>query len=67
MGSATATVQAVLQVTADQALAFGTVYQGVPKTVTATDDANSGIFTVTDACRYFAEYLRAHFGTSQEG
>ena len=47
VGSATATVQAVLQVTADQALAFGTVYQGVPKTVTPTDDANSGIFTVT--------------------
>ena len=27
----------------------------------------AGVFTVTDACRYFAEYLRAHFGTSQEG
>ena len=25
----------------------------------------AGVFTVTDACRYFAEYLRAHFGTSQ--
>jgi hypothetical protein len=47
VGSATATVQAVLQVTADQALNFGVVYQGVPKTVTPTDDANSGIFTVT--------------------
>jgi CBS domain-containing protein len=27
----------------------------------------AGVFTVTDACRYFAEYLRAHFGTSQGG
>ena len=27
----------------------------------------AGVFTVTDACRYFAEYLRAHFGTSQAG
>ena len=27
----------------------------------------AGVFTVTDACRYFAEYLRAHFGASQEG
>jgi predicted transcriptional regulator len=26
----------------------------------------AGVFTVTDACRYFAEYLRAHFGASQE-
>jgi predicted transcriptional regulator len=25
-----------------------------------------GVFTVTDACRYFAEYLRAHFRASQE-
>jgi hypothetical protein len=47
VGSATATVQAVLQVTADQALNFGIVYQGVPKTVGPDDDANSGIFTVT--------------------
>jgi len=27
----------------------------------------AGVFTVTDACRYFAEYLRAHFGASPEG
>jgi acetoin utilization protein AcuB len=27
----------------------------------------AGVFTVTDACRYFAEYLRAHFGASREG
>jgi predicted transcriptional regulator len=26
----------------------------------------AGVFTVTDACRYFAEYLRSHFGVSQE-
>ena len=26
----------------------------------------AGVFTVTDACRYFAEYLRSHFGASQE-
>jgi CBS domain-containing protein len=26
----------------------------------------TGVFTATDACRYFAEYLRAHFGASQE-
>jgi acetoin utilization protein AcuB len=27
----------------------------------------AGVFTVTDACRHFAEYLRARFGTPQEG
>lgn len=27
----------------------------------------AGVFTVTDACRYFAEYLRARFGASREG
>ena len=27
----------------------------------------AGVFTVTDACRYFAEYLRARFGASGEG
>jgi CBS domain-containing protein len=26
----------------------------------------AGVFTVTDACRYFAEYLRTHLGASQE-
>jgi hypothetical protein len=46
-GSATATVQAVLQVTSVQALNFGTVYQGVPKTVGVDDDANTGILQVT--------------------
>ena len=46
-GSATATVQAVLQVQSDQALDFGTVYQGVPKTVDVTDAANAGILRVT--------------------
>ena len=27
----------------------------------------AGVFTVTDACRCFAEYLRARFGASQAG
>jgi hypothetical protein len=45
-GSATATVQAILAVTATQALAFGTVYQGVPKSI-AEDNASAGIFTIT--------------------
>ena len=48
-GSATATVLAVLQVTATQALNFGNVYQGVAKTQDETSDANSGIFTITGA------------------
>ena len=48
-GSATATVLAVLQVTATQALDFGNVYQGVAKTQDETSDANSGIFTITGA------------------
>lgn len=45
VGSATATVQAVLQVTATSALAFGTVYQGIPKSV-ANNTASAGVFTV---------------------
>ncbi len=36
--------------------------------VVVTDHGKiAGVFTVTDACRYFAEYLRSHFGASQEG
>ncbi len=45
-GSATATVQAILAVTATQALQFGTVFQGVPTSV-ANADALAGIFTIT--------------------
>ena len=44
-GSATATVQAILAVTATQALAFGTVFQGVPTSI-ANDNTNAGIFTI---------------------
>ena len=44
-GSATATVQAILAVTATKALVFGTVFQGVAKSV-ANDVADAGIFTI---------------------
>jgi hypothetical protein len=47
VGQATATVLAVLSVSATQALDFGNVYQGVAKTQDETSDANSGIFTIT--------------------
>lgn len=47
VGQATATVLAVLSVTATQALDFGNVYQGVAKVQDETSDANSGIFTIT--------------------
>lgn len=46
-GSATATVQTIITVTASQALQFGNVFQGVPKTVGNNVDASSGIFTIT--------------------
>lgn len=46
VGQATATVLAVLTVTATSALAFGSVYQGVPKTI-AKDAATAGIFSIT--------------------
>ncbi|HSG99205.1 MAG TPA: hypothetical protein VLB27_04090 [candidate division Zixibacteria bacterium] len=45
-GSATATVQAVLTVTATQALAFGNVFQGVTKAI-ANNNASAGVFTIT--------------------
>lgn len=45
VGQATATVLSVLTVTATSALAFGTVYQGVPKTI-AKDNASAGIFRI---------------------
>lgn len=46
VGQATATVLAVLAVTATSALAFGTVYQGVPKSI-AKDNAAAGVFRIT--------------------
>ena len=46
VGQATATVLAVLSATADSPLAFGAVYQGVPKSV-AKDEASAGVFTIT--------------------
>jgi hypothetical protein len=48
-GSATATVLAVLAVTATQDLDFGNVYQGVAKVQDETDDALSGIFAISGA------------------
>jgi len=48
-GSATATVLAILSVTATQDLDFGNVYQGVAKVQDETDDALSGIFTISGA------------------
>ena len=46
-GQATANVLAALSITATQDLNFGNVFQGVAKTVTNADAANSGIFTIT--------------------
>ncbi len=46
VGQATATVQAVLTVTSTSALAFGTVFQGVPTSI-ANSNANAGVFTIT--------------------
>ena len=46
VGQATATVLTVLSVTATAPLAFGNVYQGVPKTV-AKNTATAGVFTIT--------------------
>ena len=45
-GSATATVQTILAVTATASLVFGSVYQGVGASV-ANNNANSGVFTIT--------------------
>ncbi len=58
VGQATATVLAVLSVTATSALAFGTVYQGVPKSI-AKDDAAAGVFTITgEADAVIAVYVQ---------
>lgn len=46
VGQATATIQAVLAVTATSALAFGNVYQGVPTSI-ANNVAASGVFTIS--------------------
>lgn len=48
VGSATATVLTVLTVSADAALDFGNVYQGVPKSV-ANNDASAAIFSISGA------------------
>lgn len=45
VGQITATVQAVLAVTATNALAFGSVYQGVPKSI-ANNSASAAVFTI---------------------
>ena len=45
-GSATATVQAALVITAPGTLVFGTVYQGVPKSI-ANNVADAGRFLIT--------------------
>ena len=45
-GSATATVQTALAVSATASLVFGTVYQGVEKDV-PEDNASAGVFTIT--------------------
>lgn len=46
VGQATATVQTVLTIASTAALAFGTVYQGIPKTI-AKNTANSGAFSIS--------------------
>ena len=48
-GSATANVLTALSVVATQDLQFGSVFQGVAKTVTNSDAAFTGIFTITGA------------------
>lgn len=48
-GSATANVQAALAVVATQDLQFGSVFQGVAKSVANNDAAAAGIFTITGA------------------
>lgn len=47
--SVTATVQTALTVVSTQDLQFGTVFQGVAKTVSNDDAAVTGIFTITGA------------------
>jgi hypothetical protein len=47
VGQATATLLTALTVSATQALNFGNVLQGVPKTMGKDDDDSSGIFTIS--------------------
>jgi len=68
VGQATATVLAILTVTATSALAFGNVYQGVPKSITK-DNAAAGIFRIVgeedaDVAIYFQlpDYLSTATG-----
>ena len=46
IGSATATVLAAVTVTATSVMAFGDVFQGVPKTI-ANNDATAGVFSIS--------------------
>jgi hypothetical protein len=46
VGQATAPVQTILTVSATATLAFGTVYQGIPKTI-AKNTASSGAFSIS--------------------
>ncbi len=46
VGQATATVLAILAVSSTAALAFGTIYQGVPSSI-ANNNASAGVFTIT--------------------
>ncbi len=46
-GSATANVQTALAIVSTQDLQFGSVFQGVSKTVANSDAAASGIFAIT--------------------
>ena len=68
VGQATATVLAILTVTATSVLAFGNVYQGVPKSI-AKDNAAAGIFRIVgqedaDVAIYFQlpDYLSTSSG-----
>ena len=59
VGQATATVLAVLAVTASQDLQFGDVLQGVPTCVDHNTDASSGIFRITgEATKQVDAYMQ---------
>jgi hypothetical protein len=45
-GSATATVQTAISITANQPLDFGQIFQGVPKAIGANNDDSCAIFTI---------------------
>jgi len=46
-GGASGTVLTIITATATQDLAFGNIFQGVPKTIGYDNDASSAIFTIT--------------------